>query len=124
MKDYADLEISLHRWDAERYRIEVRFVRPDSDTEERLARDGPMYVQFDRPHLRKLIIDQAPGINGLYIGAGFSGTGYKISPAVGIALAELATQGTATTVDISPFQATRFAEGRLLQGRLEPSSVR
>jgi sarcosine oxidase subunit beta len=63
----------------------------------------------------KLIIDQAPGITGLYIGAGFSGTGFKISPAVGIALAELATQGAATTVDITPFSATRFAEGRMLR---------
>ena len=67
----------------------------------------------------KLIIDQAPGISGLYIGAGFSGTGFKISPAVGIALAELATQGNATTVDVSPFSATRFAEGRMLRSQFE-----
>jgi sarcosine oxidase subunit beta len=67
----------------------------------------------------KLIIDQAPGIHGLYIGAGFSGTGFKISPAVGIALAELATQGRTTSVDVSPFSATRFAEGRMLRARLE-----
>ena len=67
----------------------------------------------------KLIVDQAPGIEGLYIGAGFSGTGFKISPAVGIALAELATQGRATTVDVSPFRATRFAEGRILRAQFE-----
>ena len=67
----------------------------------------------------KLIIDQAPGIEGLYIGAGFSGTGFKISPAVGVALAELATQGQATTVDITPFSATRFAEGRMLRAQFE-----
>jgi sarcosine oxidase subunit beta len=67
----------------------------------------------------KLIIDQAPGIEGLFIGAGFSGTGFKISPAVGIALAEFATQGYTTTVDISPFEATRFAQGRMLRARFE-----
>jgi sarcosine oxidase subunit beta len=67
----------------------------------------------------KLIVDQAPGIAGLYIGAGFSGTGFKISPAVGIALAELATQGRATTVDVAPFSATRFAAGRMLRARFE-----
>lgn len=67
----------------------------------------------------KLIIDQAPGITGLYIGAGFSGTGFKISPAVGIALAELATQGAATTVDIRPFSAIRFAEGRMLRAQFD-----
>jgi sarcosine oxidase, subunit beta len=67
----------------------------------------------------KMIVDRAPGIDGLYIGAGFSGTGFKISPAVGIALAELATQGYATTVDVSPFRATRFAEGRMLRATVE-----
>jgi sarcosine oxidase subunit beta len=63
----------------------------------------------------KMIVDQAPGISGLYIGTGFSGTGFKISPAVGIALAELATTGHATTVDVTPFSATRFTEGRMLR---------
>jgi len=63
----------------------------------------------------KMIVDQAPGISGLYIGAGFSGTGFKISPAVGIALTELALTGRATTVDVTPFSATRFAEGRMLR---------
>jgi glycine/D-amino acid oxidase-like deaminating enzyme len=67
----------------------------------------------------KMIVDQAPGVAGLFIGAGFSGTGFKISPAVGIALAELATQGQATTVDVSAFQAARFAEGRMLRARYE-----
>ena len=67
----------------------------------------------------KMIVDHAPGIAGLYIGVGFSGTGFKISPAIGIALAELATQGHASSVDITPFRATRFAEGRMLRARLE-----
>jgi sarcosine oxidase subunit beta len=67
----------------------------------------------------KMILDKDPGIDGLYIGAGFSGTGFKISPAVGIALAELATEGGATTVDVSAFSATRFAEGRMLRSTVE-----
>jgi sarcosine oxidase subunit beta len=67
----------------------------------------------------KMILDKAPGIDGLYIGAGFSGTGFKISPAIGIALAELATEGGATTVDVSAFSATRFAEGRMLRSTVE-----
>ena len=67
----------------------------------------------------KMIVDAAPGISGLYIGAGFSGTGFKLSPAVGIALAELATGGYAVSVDISAFRAGRFAEGRLLRSHLE-----
>lgn len=67
----------------------------------------------------KMIVDSAPGIEGLYIGAGFSGTGFKLSPAVGIALAELATQGRATSVDVAAFRASRFAAGRLLRSSLE-----
>lgn len=67
----------------------------------------------------KMIVDQAPGIEGLYLGTGFSGTGFKISPAIGLALAELATQGKATTVDVAAFSATRFAEGRMLRAKYE-----
>jgi sarcosine oxidase subunit beta len=67
----------------------------------------------------KMIVDRAPGIEGLYLGIGFSGTGFKISPAIGIALAELATQGQATSVDVTAFRATRFTEGRMLRATYE-----
>jgi sarcosine oxidase subunit beta len=67
----------------------------------------------------KMIVDHAPGLEGLYIGAGFSGTGFKLSPAIGIALAELATQGQVTTVDVTAFQAERFAQGRMLRAQVE-----
>jgi glycine/D-amino acid oxidase-like deaminating enzyme len=67
----------------------------------------------------KMIVDRAPGIEGLYLGIGFSGTGFKISPAIGIALAELATQGKSTTVDVAAFRATRFTEGRMLRAQYE-----
>ena len=67
----------------------------------------------------KMIVDRAPGIEGLYIGAGFSGTGFKLSPAIGIALAELALQGRATTVEVAAFRAGRFAQGRMLRAQVE-----
>jgi sarcosine oxidase subunit beta len=67
----------------------------------------------------KMIVDRAPGIAGLYLGAGFSGTGFKLSPAIGIALAELATQGQATTVDVAAFSAERFAQGHMLRAHIE-----
>ncbi|MCP4400095.1 MAG: hypothetical protein GY801_22660 [bacterium] len=47
MTKYADLEIGLHRRDAEQYQIELRFSRPDSDTEERLVWGGPLFARFD-----------------------------------------------------------------------------
>ena len=67
----------------------------------------------------KMIVDRAPGVEGLYLGVGFSGTGFKLSPAIGIALAELATQGEATSVDVAAFRATRFDEGRMLRAAYE-----
>jgi sarcosine oxidase subunit beta len=67
----------------------------------------------------KMVVDHAPGIEGLYLGAGFSGTGFKLSPAIGIALAELATQGKATSVDVTAFSAERFRQGRMLRAQIE-----
>jgi sarcosine oxidase subunit beta len=67
----------------------------------------------------RAILDRAPGIEGLYLAAGFSGTGFKISPAVGACMAELITQGRATSVDISPFRFSRFHENQPIRGAYE-----
>jgi sarcosine oxidase subunit beta len=67
----------------------------------------------------RAILDQAPDLDGLYMAAGFSGTGFKISPAVGACMAELITQGRATFVDITPFRLRRFAEQQPIQGTHE-----
>jgi sarcosine oxidase subunit beta len=64
----------------------------------------------------RAILDRAPGVDGLYIAAGFSGTGFKISPAVGACMAELITQGRATFVDLTPFRFSRFEENRPIRG--------
>jgi len=61
------------------------------------------------------ILDQA-GPDGFYLDCGFSGTGFKIAPAVGACMAELILDGRAATVDIAAFTLRRFAEGRLLVG--------
>lgn len=62
------------------------------------------------------VLDQVPSVEGLYVAVGFSGTGFKIAPAVGLGLAELVTTGEATSVDLAPFRFTRFAEGQPLIG--------
>jgi sarcosine oxidase, subunit beta len=64
----------------------------------------------------RAVLDRAPGVDGLYIAAGFSGTGFKISPAVGACMAELITQGRATFVDLTPFRFSRFEENRPIRG--------
>jgi hypothetical protein len=37
MDDCADLEIALHRPDADSYRVELRFSQPESDADIRLV---------------------------------------------------------------------------------------
>lgn len=69
-------------------------------------------------------LDQRPilgmaGPEGFYLACGMSGTGFKISPAVGASMSELILDGKPKTVDISPFRFERFAEGQLLKGEFE-----
>jgi len=60
------------------------------------------------------ILDRVPCIDGLYCAIGFSGHGFKLSPAIGLAMAELITQGAATSVDLTPLRFSRFEDGDLL----------
>ena len=59
------------------------------------------------------VVDKVAGVEGLYVCTGFSGHGFKLSPAVGICMAELILEGQASTVDITPLRLSRFAEGDL-----------
>lgn len=56
----------------------------------------------------------AAGPDGFYLLCGFSGTGFKTAPAIGMCLAELILDGRATTVDISGYAPDRFATNRPL----------
>ncbi len=61
----------------------------------------------------RALLGELPGLSGLVLAAGFSGTGFKISPAVGEAVAALVTGSpVAGGVDIGAFRPGRFAEGR------------
>jgi glycine/D-amino acid oxidase-like deaminating enzyme len=58
------------------------------------------------------MLGEWPGLSGLVLATGFSGTGFKISPAVGEALAVLVTgRPVAGSVDITSMRPGRFAEG-------------
>jgi glycine/D-amino acid oxidase-like deaminating enzyme len=65
---------------------------------------------------RHAILGGVDGLDGLYLATAFSGSGFKIAPAVGAGLAELILDGEAKTVDIRPFALRRFAEGRTPEG--------
>ncbi len=61
------------------------------------------------------IIDRVPGLDNVVVGAGFSGHGFKMSPAIGLSLAELVTGIQQTTFDLRPLRFSRFEEGDLLK---------
>jgi sarcosine oxidase, subunit beta len=65
------------------------------------------------------LLGEVPGIAGLYVCAGFSGMGFKISPAVGLVMSELLLDGSGKTVDISAFRPSRFAENRSIRAEYE-----
>jgi glycine/D-amino acid oxidase-like deaminating enzyme len=70
------------------------------------------------PDFRPLL-GPTPGVEGLYLACGFSGMGYKISPAVGLTMTELILDGRGKTVDISIFSPARFAVGSLIRAQHE-----
>jgi sarcosine oxidase subunit beta len=63
------------------------------------------------------ILDRVEGVEGLYCAAGFSGHGFKLSPMIGVVMAELMTQGRSISVDISPMSWSRFRTGNLITSR-------
>ena len=65
---------------------------------------------------RHAILGAVPGVDGLYLATAFSGSGFKIAPAVGACMAQLIVDGRAKTVDIDAFSVRRFAEGRAVEG--------
>lgn len=65
------------------------------------------------------LMGEVPGVAGLHVLAGFSGMGFKISPAVGLTMSELILDGRSRAVDISDFRPGRFAEGKPIQAQHE-----
>ena len=63
------------------------------------------------------IVSAVPGVTGLHVIAGFSGHGFMHGPVAGQLMAELITDGRASTLDIAPLGIDRFARG---ETSLEP----
>jgi sarcosine oxidase subunit beta len=61
------------------------------------------------------ILDESP-LGGFYLAVGFSGHGFKLSPAVGDMVARLVVDGKTPTDDVHAFRFSRFAEGRPIRG--------
>jgi sarcosine oxidase subunit beta len=65
------------------------------------------------------LLGAVSGVTGLHICAGFSGMGFKISPAIGLVMSELLLDGRGKTVDISSFCPGRFAAGEPIKAEFE-----
>lgn len=62
------------------------------------------------------VLGRLPDVPGLIVGYGFSGHGFKLSPGVGMVLAQEAL-GLPTEVPLTPYAHERFRSGNLLTGR-------
>ena len=68
------------------------------------------------------MLGRLPGLTGLVVGYGFSGHGFKLSPAVGRVLAQEAL-GLTPDISLAPYALERFAAGRPLVGRYGVGAV-
>jgi sarcosine oxidase subunit beta len=92
---------------------------------ERLAKRIP--AMADAPYSRghagiydvspdaRAVMGRVPAIEGLFVAAGFSGTGFKTAPAVGASMSQLILTGSSTTVDLTPFGFDRILSGRMIE---------
>ncbi|HIV70399.1 MAG TPA: FAD-binding oxidoreductase [Candidatus Aquabacterium excrementipullorum] len=62
------------------------------------------------------VLGRLPGLEGLVVGYGFSGHGFKLSPGVGLVLAQEALR-LPTDVPLAPYALDRFSSGQLLTGK-------
>lgn len=63
----------------------------------------------------RAVMGPVPGVERLFVAAGFSGTGFKTAPAVGASMAELILTGASTTVDLTPFGFERILSRRMIE---------
>src|SRR5439155_23577740 len=59
------------------------------------------------------ILGPVPEVDGLMLAAGFSGHGFMHSPATGQLMAEMISDGAATSIDVSSLRIDRFSAGVL-----------
>lgn len=65
------------------------------------------------------LLGEMEEIRGLYVCAGFSGMGFKISPAIGLVMSELVLDGHAHSVNLSAFRPDRFSLNRPIKAEYE-----
>ena len=68
------------------------------------------------------VLGPVPGLEGLHLAFGFSGHGFKLSPAVGMCLAQ-SVLGQKAFESLHPYRLSRFEEGDLLTGSYGIGSI-
>lgn len=119
-----DAEEVNDRVDPDRYNEGVTFEET-ADAMERAAHRFPVMEQgevargyagcFDVTPDWHPVLDHSP-VGGFYIAVGFSGHGFKLSPAVGAMMARLVIDGKTPGDDVDAFRLSRFAEGKPIRG--------
>jgi glycine/D-amino acid oxidase-like deaminating enzyme len=66
---------------------------------------------------RHAVLDEVPKGSGFFVAAGHSGHGFKLSPAVGVMMADLVTGQRTEELDPTLFRLARFAEGDTVQAK-------
>ena len=79
----------------------------------RIARGWAGLYEISPDH--HAILGRVPNVEGFILANGFSGHGFQHSPAVGKVIAEVITEGKATTLDISPLSIERFEKGEWIR---------
>jgi sarcosine oxidase subunit beta len=105
----SEFEESVEQWyiDAARETLARRFPAFANST----MRGGWTGVYMQSPDGHP-IIDKLDQHDGLYVMTGDSGTSFKTAPAIGLVLAEWIADGEPQLMDMTPFRASRFAEGK------------
>ena len=75
---------------------------------ESILRRGVTGLYDFTPDGQPIVDGSLCGIDGYYVAAGFSGVGFKSSPATGLAMAELVLDGRTSSVDIGHLRWSRF----------------
>ena len=123
----VELESGLHfRPKANLVRFAVPNITPDGQIEPWVrARAASRHPAFANVQIRSSwscyyemspddhpIVGAVPGVQGLYLAAGFSGHGFMHAPATARLIVEEMLDGRATTLDISDLSLERFQTGR------------
>lgn len=60
------------------------------------------------------ILDEVPGVKGLYCAVGFSGHGFKLAPSIGEVMSKLVVGEEISSIDINQLRFTRFEQNDVL----------